>query len=324
MAQPQPTADASVLAHTDPRIVTVVGATGALGGHIVEALLERCVRVRAMVRATSDRTRLEALGVTDFVVGDLNDAASLQRALSMEPPATAVIASAAGFSAHSAKTGGDNSRADTEGYRDLIDATRATGVPRFILISILGCDRAPGVPHFRQKFEAEQHLLKTGQPHLALRAGAFIDRSRDIVPKNLAKGAFPDILPGVSMALVYSRDLARYAVQAALDLPDSALHGSVDIGSDAPATGGDVAAAFTKVLGRPIRAKPVFPAWLLPLLPLAASFAPRLRDQLAVMRWLRRGGYISRDPLRQKTLFGELPSTEETVTRYARDKKLAR
>ena len=323
MLEPQPIAQGASRPHDEPIVVTVVGATGALGGHIVEALRQRGVRVRAFVRATSDRARLQALGVTDFVVGDLNDPASLQQALAAEPLAAAVIASAAGFSAHSAKTPGDNSKADVEGYRSLVDATRAAGVSRFILISILGCDRAPGIPHFRQKLAAEEYLAQTGQPYLALRAGAFIDRSRDVVPAGLARGAFPDILPGVPMALVYSRDLARYAAVAALDLPDAAMNGSVDIGSDVPATGADVAAAFTKVLGRPIRAKPVFPSWLLPLLPLATLFAPRLRDQFAVMRWLRKGGYVSRDPRQQKRLFGDLPTVEETVARYSRDKTLA-
>jgi uncharacterized protein YbjT (DUF2867 family) len=293
-----------------------------LGGHIVEALLDRGVQVRAFVRATSDRTRLKALGVTDFVVGDLNDADSLERALAQEPRAAAVIASAAGFSAHSARTKGDNSKADTEGYRSLVDAARAADIPRFILISILGCDRAPGIPHFRQKFETEQYLAKTHQPYLALRAGAFLDRSRDIVPEKLTKGVFPDILPGVPMAIVYSRDLARYAVRAALDLPGSAMNQSIDIGSDTPATGAVVADSFTKALGRPIMAKPVIPGPLAPFLPLVGLVMPRLRDQLAVMKWLRKGGYVSRDPQKQKRLFGELPSIEETVTRYCRDKGL--
>ncbi|MDP9103465.1 MAG: NmrA family NAD(P)-binding protein [Pseudomonadota bacterium] len=322
MTTPQPIAGPTVAAEADARVVTVVGATGHLGGYIVEALIKRGVHVRAMVRATSNRTSLEALGVTDFVVGDLNDAASLQSAMRAEPRAAAVIASAAGFSAHSAKTKADNSKADTEGYRNLIDATKAAGAPRFILISILGCDRAPNVPHFRQKFEAEQHLKAIGQPYLSLRAGAFIDRSRDIVPENIAKGVFPDIIPGAPMALLYARDLARYAAIAALDLPASAMNGSVDIGSEAPGTGDKVAAAFTKVLGRPIRAKPVFPAWLTPLLPLVTLFAPRLCDQLIVMRWVRQGGYVSREPHKQKALFGEAPTVEETVARYARDKGL--
>ena len=299
-----------------------MGATGALGGEIARALLARGVRVRAMVRATSDRTRLQALGVTDFVVADLNDAASLQRALALQPRADAVIASAAGFSAHSARTKADNGKADTQGYRDLVDATAAAGVPRFVLISILGCDRAPGVPHFREKLAAERYLAETGQPYIALRAGAFLDRPRDIAPDNLRRGVFPDIAPGVPMALTYSRDLARYAVQAALDLPAEALGQSVDIGCDAPTTGATVAAAFTRVLGRPIAARPVFPPLVFALAPLAAPFLPRLRDNLAVLTWLRKGGYVSDDPGRQQRLFGDLPTVEETVARYCRDKGL--
>jgi uncharacterized protein YbjT (DUF2867 family) len=307
----------------DNPIVTVVGATGTLGGHIVEALLERGAHVRAMVRATSDRTRLEALGVTDFVVADLNDPASLQRIMAVEPVATAVVASAAGFTGHSALTKGDNSRADTDGYRSLVDATRSAGVPRFILISILECDKAPGVPHFYQKFETERYLAEKGQPYLALRAGAFLDRAKDIVPGKVRNGVFPDILPGVPMALTYSRDLARYTAQAALDIPDSALSNSVDIGSDVPATGTMVAAAFTRVLGKPVIAKPVFPRIVFTMLPLVARFVPRLRDNLSVLKWLRNGSYVSHDTQKQKQLFGDLPTIEETVARYCADKGLS-
>ena len=111
------------------RIVTVVGASGTLGSAIVRALLEKGAQVRAMVRATSDRTKLESLGVTDFVVTDLMDPTSLQQALTAEPKAEAVIASAAGFSVHTAHTKGDNSRTDTEGYRNLVDAAKNAGVP---------------------------------------------------------------------------------------------------------------------------------------------------------------------------------------------------
>ena len=79
----------------------------------------------------------------------------------------------------------------------------------------------------------------------------------------------------------------------------------------------------TKALGRPIRAKPVFPRLLLPFLPLVTLFVPTLRDQLAVMRWLRKGGYVSREPQTQLRLFGDLPSIDEAVSRYCRDKRLA-
>jgi uncharacterized protein YbjT (DUF2867 family) len=307
------------------RIVTVVGASGTLGSAIVRALLEKGAQVRAMVRATSDRTKLESLGVTDFVVTDLMDPTSLQRALAAEPQAEAVVASAAGFSAHTAHTKGDNSRTDTEGYRNLVDAAKNAGVPRFVLISILECDKAPEVPHFSQKFETEKYLAEKRQPYLALRAGAFLDRTGDIVVQKVRKGVFPDIVPKVALDMIYSPDLARYAAEAALDVPASVLNQSVDVCCNVPATGPMVAAAFSQVLGRPVVAKPVFPSLLVAILPLVAWFVPpHLRDQIAVLAWLQKGGYVSHERQKQKDVFGELPTIEDSVARYCRDKGLVK
>ena len=304
------------------RIVTVVGASGTLGSEIVRALLKKGARVRAMVRATSDRTKLESLGVTEFVVADLMDVTSLQRALTAEPRAEAVVASAAGFTAHSARTKGDNSRTDTEGYRNLVDAAKNAGVPRVILISILACDKAPDVPHFSQKLATEKYLAEKRQPYLALRAGAFLDRAQDVVAQRVRKGVFPDIVPGVALDMIYSPDLARYAADAALDLPASALNQSVDVRCNAPATGPMVAAAFSRVLGRQVVAKPVIPPVFVAMLPLMAWFIPRLRDQIKVLAWIRKGGYVSDESQKQKDLFGDLPTIEDSVARYCRDKDL--
>jgi uncharacterized protein YbjT (DUF2867 family) len=255
-------------------------------------------------------------------VADLRDASSLQRAMTTEPQAEAVIASAAGFSAHTAHTKGDNSRTDTEGYRNLVDATKNAGVPRVVLISILECDKAPDVPHFSQKFATEKYLAEKRQPYLALRAGAFLDRAQDVVAPKVRKGVFPDIVPGLALDMIYSPDLARYAAEAALDLPASALNQSVDVCCDVPATGPMVAAAFTRVLGRPVVAKPVVPPLLVAMLPLVARFVPRLRDQIAVLAWIQKGGYVSHERQKQKDLFGELPTVEDSVARYCRDKGL--
>ena len=308
----------------EPSIVTVVGASGSLGAEIVRALLARGGRVRAMVRATSDRTRLEALGVTDFVVADLMDPTSLQRALTAEPRAEAVIASVAGFSAHTALTKGDNSRTDTEGYRNLVDAAKNAGIPRVILISILECDKASGVPHFHQKFVTEEYLVEKHQPYLALRAGAFLDRAQDVVFTKVQEGVFPDIVPGVAMSMIYTPDLARCAAQAALDVPASALNQSVDICCSEPATGLLLAAAFTQALGRPVVSKPVFPRLFFAVMPLLARLVPALRDRIALLAWLRKGGYVSHDTQKQKDLFGELPTIEKSVTQYCRDKGLVK
>jgi len=277
-----------------------------------------------MVRATSNRSKLEALGVTDYVVADLNDPASLQRALTAEPRAEAVVASAAGFSAHTARTKGDNSRTDIEGYQNLVDAAKNGGLPRLILISILECDKAPGVPHFHQKFVTEQYLAEKRQPYLALRAGAFLDRNRDIVAPKVRKGVFPEWVPGVALSMIYTKDLARNAAQSALDVPAAALNQSVDVCWNVPVTGQQLAAAFAQALGRPVVAVPAIPPILSPVLPLLAWLFPSLRGSINALAWIRKGGYVSRDTQKQKNLFGKLPTMEDAVARYCRDKGLVK
>ena len=58
----------------------VTGATGLLGSHIAEKLVEAGKPVRALVRSSSDTTFLDRLGV-ETIVGDLTDPASCAEAL---------------------------------------------------------------------------------------------------------------------------------------------------------------------------------------------------------------------------------------------------
>jgi len=302
------------------KIVTVVGATGALGREIVKALLAQGAQVRAMVRVSSSRSSLEALGVTDFVVGDMLEPRTLKSALGQTPRADAMVASAAGYTGH---TKGDTSRADTEGYRNLIDAAKAAGIPRFVLISILECDHAPTVPHFHHKYLAEKYLREKKQPYIALRPGAFLDQSQYSELPLLRKGVYPMFVPGVALGMVYTPDLARYAAIAATTLPESALNTSVDVCWSTPATGQDVADAFSKVLGKAVVAKPAFPEFMVKvMMPFIGIFVQGMRDMHAMVKWVRTGAYVSSNPQRQRELFGELPTVEEAVRRYAKDKGL--
>jgi len=291
----------------EKKIVTVAGATGYLGLKMVKALLDQGARVKAMVRVTSDRSKLEALGVTDFVVGDMMDRGSLEAALAQSPKADALIASAAGYTGHSK---GDSAETDTEGYKNLVDASRESGLPRFVLISILESDKAITVPHFHHKYLVEEYLRKEKQPFIALRAGAFLDQSRDVVLPQVKEGIYPELFHGIALGMVYTPDLARYAAFAAISLPDAALGRSVDIGWETPASGSRLAQAFSQVLGKPVEAKPVFP-------PMAT------KDMSAMMEWVGTGAYVSRNPQVQKELFGDLPTVEEAVRRYCRDRGLA-
>lgn len=58
----------------------VTGATGFVGHHLVKRLIVDGVDVACLVRATSDRSKLETLGAK-VIVGDVTDAESLPPAL---------------------------------------------------------------------------------------------------------------------------------------------------------------------------------------------------------------------------------------------------
>ncbi len=58
----------------------VLGATGMIGAHAVRECLRRRIRVRALVRAGSDRRNLDGLEI-EMATGDLADLPSLRRAL---------------------------------------------------------------------------------------------------------------------------------------------------------------------------------------------------------------------------------------------------
>src|SRR6202035_3145005 len=174
----------------------------------------------------------------------------------------------------------------------------------------------------RQKCLTEQYLAKQRQPYLSLRAGAFLDRTRDIVPPKLRKGIYLEWVPRVPMSMIYTPDLARNAAQATLDVPASELNQSVDVCWETPVTGVQMAAIFARILGRPVVAKPAIPPLLFAVLPLLALLVPSLRDSYAVLSWIRKGGYVSRDTEKQKNLFGEAPTCEDAVLRYCRDKGL--
>ncbi|MFW0718379.1 SDR family oxidoreductase [Pedobacter sp. N23S346] len=297
--------------------ILVAGATGYLGNKIVAELIQLGAEVTAMVRASSNRTKLEEMGVKNFVVGDMMDAPSLAEAITPTYGFDAIVASAAGYTK---KTKGDSPITDT--VQNLVDATKAAGIPRFILISILESDKAKSVPHFHNKYLIEQYLKEKKQPFIALRPGAFLDQVPDYIPDKIKKGIFPTFLTGTYGA-VYTSELAKYAAMAAVVLPDTELNKPVDIGWDRPVNGKILAQAFSKVLGRPIKPKPVIPSFILKVIfPVISLFSGNIRDMYEMIKWINTGVYVSRNPQRQKKLFGELPTVEESVSHYCRDRGL--
>ncbi|WLW50364.1 SDR family oxidoreductase [Streptomyces sp. YU58] len=294
--------------------VLVVGATGSLGGKVVDELLKRGKNVRALVRPTTDASRLEKRGV-EIARGDMLDLDSLVTAMN---GADAVITTAAGYT-----RGGKNAHdIDTVGNANLAEAAHRTGIRRFVLTSILTSDQTPQVPHFWHKKLAEDKLEQLGVPFVALRPGAFLDQIATMAGNPLDKGRLIWMSkPSVPLTFVHTSELAAY-LAAAVDA-EAANAERIDIGWDRPVSMREMADLMGSRAGRKIK------VWAIPSVVIRAAgavvgrFNPLIKDMAAMFGWFDTGRYVA-DPHRQEQLFGPVPTAEDALTRYTDELTTAR
>jgi dihydroflavonol-4-reductase len=108
----------------------VTGATGFLGSHVARVLAEQGAQLRLLVRPTSDLRNIEDLNA-DRVVGDLRDAASIEKALS---GCDVVFHVAADYRLW-VRDPDEMYRSNVEGTRSLLEAARKQGVRRIVYTS---------------------------------------------------------------------------------------------------------------------------------------------------------------------------------------------
>jgi dihydroflavonol-4-reductase len=123
----------------------VTGATGFVGAAVARALVSAGWQVRALVRASSDRSNLKGLPV-EIAVGDLTDGATLARALADCP---ALFHVAADYRLGT-RDPSQLYRCNVEGTRNILAAARQGGVERIVYTSSVATiglpqDRSPGV-----------------------------------------------------------------------------------------------------------------------------------------------------------------------------------
>jgi uncharacterized protein YbjT (DUF2867 family) len=290
--------------------ILLVGATGDLGGRTLRALRSRGKRVRALVRPDTDASGLASDSV-EVVRGDMLDPPSLDRAMS---GVRAVVSTAIGYSR---RKKGDSLRTDLEGNRNLVDAAKRAGVPRFVFLSILACDQAPDVPHFWAKKLTEDHLQQQGVPFVALRPGAFLSaprgRFREFMLSGLQKGQVMGMTQGAVRITYIAPDEIARALALAVDEP-RALGQRIDLGSDRPLSGPELAELVGRLLNRPMRTRPFGGGGMR----FASLFSPQMRDLLKMVRFFQTGKYVA-DTRVQSVLFGPVPPVEEAARRMLRD-----
>jgi dihydroflavonol-4-reductase len=121
--------------------VLVTGATGFVGYHLVKRLHQEGIRPRALVRRTSDLTRLRALGVA-LVEGDVEDPASLAAAFA----GVDTLFHVAGLVNQDPRAAERLRQVNVVGMRHVLDAAAAAGVRRLVAtstVAAVGANRRP-------------------------------------------------------------------------------------------------------------------------------------------------------------------------------------
>jgi uncharacterized protein YbjT (DUF2867 family) len=153
--------------------ILVVGASSGTGLEITKLLAQRGEDVTAFVRPTSDRSGLAGLPVK-YAVGDATDAASVRQAFAGHN-IRAVVSTLGGRAGEP--------RPDLIGTRNFIDAAKAAGVKRMLLITVIGAgDSASVLPERVRaslaqvvplKTASEEYLEKSGLDYTIIRPGGL-------------------------------------------------------------------------------------------------------------------------------------------------------
>ena len=154
-------------------MILVAGSTGFLGSEICRRLVAKNQSVRALVRATSNPEKvnaLKALGV-QVVVGDLCDPASLKAACQGIDTVISTISSMP-FSYQPCKN--DIQTVDLDGEMNLIAAAKAAGAQHFIYTSFSG-NIEMDFPLRNAKRAVERRLKESGMTYTILRPGYFME-----------------------------------------------------------------------------------------------------------------------------------------------------
>jgi uncharacterized protein YbjT (DUF2867 family) len=233
----------------------VVGATGpvGLGGEICRRLIAKGKPVRALVRATADRSKVEELqqlGV-EFMEGDLKDRASIDAACR---GVDTVISTAT--TTVSRQPGDTIETVDLEGQQGLVEAAKAAGVRRFVYVSLSG-NITTDSPLTTAKRTVERQVRQSGMTHTILRPSYFME----VWLSPLLGFDFPSAKATIygsgnnRVSWISLGDVAQFAVEY-LDNP-AAHDAIIELGGPEALSQLEVVQIFEDVGGRPFEVQHV-------------------------------------------------------------------
>jgi len=227
----------------DKRLIVAAGVTGNQGGAVARKLVEAGAwRVRGITR---DPEKPAARAVADLGVelikADLEDRASLDGALAGAYGA---------FSVQSSWTAGIE--AEVRQGKLMAEASRDAGAKHFVYTSVGGAERSTGVPHFDSKWRIELHVGALGLPATILRPVWFMENFTrpDFRDAILAGTLAMALRPEIRLQMIAVEDIGAFAALA-FARPGQLIGKQIELAGDELSMS-DTAAAFSRVMGRPV------------------------------------------------------------------------
>lgn len=224
----------------------IAGATGALGGAMARQLAAAGTPFRALVRPTSNRTKLDELDSlgAELATGDLKDRATLDEACR---GVTAVLST---VSATLSQVAGDSiATVDQDGQMNLVAAAEDAGVERFAYTSFTRHIDSDA-PLTNAKRVVENRLADGPLAYTILRPSFFMERA--FIPMlgfDLAGGTVVVYGSGENpISFVSVEDVARFAIAAVGT--DAAARQTFEVGGPEALTQLEAIGVFEELTGR--------------------------------------------------------------------------
>jgi uncharacterized protein YbjT (DUF2867 family) len=228
------------------KTILITGATGKQGGATIRHLAKRGgFKLRAMTRKPdSDAAKAVAALGAEVVAGDLNDAASLERAVKGAWGVFAVQ------NTWEAGVGGE----EEQGKR-IAKIAKDAGVQHYVYASVGSAERRTGIPHFDNKLRVEETVKKLGFPsHVILRPVFFME---NLLSPGFLKGdkLVTALKPETKLQMVAVDDIGKFSAAAFVEA-DKFKGAEIEYAGDA-VTMPEAAAALSELTGKKITYQPI-------------------------------------------------------------------